>query len=400
LEKAEEHLDEKYSPRERIWRILEHQEPDRVSAELGWGEVGITKQAYFNLKHFLHLPVILGYEIDYYPAKASYSAWWSSPVEERIFRRFRIDFRPVSLALSRPFVAKKFYPDDTYVDEFGIHRKVTETYLDLVAPYALEYAETVEQVKEDPYWPDPEKDWSVEGQRKLAREIEEADYAVSCCPGLPGGIFEYGMYRRGFTKLIEDMVLRPKIAEAVLDKILDIYLVLFRRTLDEIGDYCAIVITGDDLGSQRRGLINLDLYRRFVKPREKVLFDLIHSKTKGKLYFHSCGNIDVYIPDLIEIGVDVLNPVQPECPDMHLEDLKKKYGDKLVFCGGLGSQHIIPRGSIDDIYAEVKRAIKAGASGGGYIAGPGHTIQPDVSPWNICAVYDAILRYGHYPLNL
>ena len=213
-------------------------------------------------------------------------------------------------------------------------------------------------------------------------------------------MFEYSLYRRGFNKFIEDMFMRPKMAEAILEKALEIHLKLYGMILDEVGDYCAIVCSGDDLAGQTRGLIGLDLYRKYIKPRQKKLYDSIHSKTSGKLYFHSCGNVYPYIADLIEIGVDVLEPVQPECPDMHLQQLKEKFGDKLIFCGGIGSQHVIPRGSIDDINAEVKKAIKAGGLGGGYIAGPSHNIQPEVPPWNICAIFDAIVEYGTYPLKL
>ena len=108
----------------------------------------------------------------------------------------------------------------------------------------------------------------------------------------------------------------------------------------------------------------------------------------------------MFIPDLIEIGVDVLHPIQPECPDMDLAILKKIHGDKIIFCGGIGSQKILPRGSVEDIYSEVRRAIKAGAPGGGYIVAPGHVIQPDVAPWNIEALYSAVVKYGEYPINM
>jgi uroporphyrinogen decarboxylase len=110
--------------------------------------------------------------------------------------------------------------------------------------------------------------------------------------------------------------------------------------------------------------------------------------------------MEAFIPDLLDIGVDVLHPVQPECIDMDLATLKNKYGDEMTFCGGIGSQNILPRGSIEDIEAEVKRAIKAGAQGGGYVLAPGHTIQPDVPPWNVDAMYSATIKYGTYPINL
>ncbi len=398
-DKATIHPGEKYSPRERVWRILDHQEADRVPAELGGCMSFITKQAYFKLKHYLNLPTHF-FEIDYWPSGASYNPWWLPPIDEAIYRHYRIDFRPVSLRLTRPFVPKKLFPDNSYIDELGFHRKAGETYVEFASPAPLESAEDVDEILHDPYWPDPEKDFSADGLEKKAKRMDDAGFAA-CVVNVGGsGIFENSWLRRGFNKLIEDMYLRPKIAEAVLDTVTEQILKSYGMILDEVGDYVTMVATGDDLGAQTTALIRPEIYKKFVKPRHKKLFDLIHSKTKAKLYYHSCGNMEIFIPDLVEIGVEVLNPIQPECPDMDLAVLKEKYGDKLTFCGGIGSQSILPRGTAEDVENEVKRAIKAGASGGGYIVAPGHMIQPDVPPWNIDALYSAVIKYGAYPISL
>ncbi len=399
-DRATIHPGEKYSPRERVWKILDHQEADRVPAELGGCMSFITKQAYFKLKHYLNLPTQF-FEIDYWPSGASYSPWWLSPIDEAIYRHYRIDFRPVSPRLSRPFVPKKLFPDNSFIDELGFHRKAGDIYLEFANPAPLESAQDVDEILSDPYWPDPEKDFSAEGLEKKARRMDNAGFAA-CVTNVAGstGIFENSWMRRGFNKLIEDMYLRPKIAEAILDKATEQLLKLFGMVLDEAGDYVTLVGTGDDLGAQTTVLISPAIYKKFLKPRQKKLFDYIHSKTKAKLYFHSCGNMAVFIPDLIEIGVDVLNPVQPECPDMNLAVLKEKYGDRLTFCGGIGSQSILPRDTVEDVEDEVKRVIKAAATGGGYIVAPGHIIQPDVPPWNIEAMYSAVIKYGAYPITL
>jgi uroporphyrinogen decarboxylase len=395
IEKARKFPGERYTPRERVWKILEHEEPDRVSADLS-----VMKQAYFNLKHYLHLPIKFT-EIDFWPSAASYNPWWEIAPEEAICRRFRIDFRSVGISLVKPFVPQKLFPNGSFIDDWGFHRKAGNTYLEFISPWALENAQTMEEIEEDPYWADIEKTYSVDGLAKRARRLDDAGYAVFVsCPNPGGGIFESASWRRGPHKLMEDMYLRPKMADAILEKVLELSLEAYGILLDEVSDFCTIVGTSDDLGSQNSGLMSLRTYRKYIKPRQKKLNDLIHKKTDAKIYLHSCGNMEMYINDLVEIGVDVLNPVQPECPDMHLEDLKEKYGDKLTFCGGIGSQHILPRGSVYDVEAEVKRAIKAAAQGGGYIVAPGHVIQPEVSPWNICAMYDAVLKYGWYPIKL
>jgi uroporphyrinogen decarboxylase len=175
---------------------------------------------------------------------------------------------------------------------------------------------------------------------------------------------------------------------------------MYGMMLDQIGDYCTLVGVADDMGAQTSGLVNLETYRKFIKPRHKEIFDFIHKKTAGKIYLHSCGNVDMYINDFIEEGIDVLNPVQPECPNMGLKDLKDKYGDKITFCGGVSSQRVLPRGTPNDVKEEVIRVIKAAANGGGFIVAPGHIIQPEVPPWNVCALYDSVIKHGQYPIKL
>ncbi len=396
IEKATLHPGEKYSPRERVWKILEHQEPDRVTGELGGCMSFLTKQAYFRLKHYLNLPTQF-FEIDYWPAESSFNPWWQPKIDEKIYKYFRSDLRPVSFKLSKPFVPKKLYSDNSFIDPFGFRRKAGGTYMEFATPAPLEHAEDLNEILSDPYWPDPEKDFSVDRVGKTARCIEDADYAACI---RRGGIFEPSWMRRGFNKLLEDMYPRPRFAEAILDKVTEQQIQIFDMLLDEAGDYATLVTTSDDLGAQTTALMSPKIYRKFLKPRQKKLFDHIHNKTNAKIYYHSCGNMAMFIPDLIEIGVDVLHPIQPECPDMDLAILKENHGDKIVFCGGIGSQQILPRGSVEDVYAEVRRVIKAGAVGGGYIVAPGHVIQPEVPPWNIEALYSAVTKYGRYPINL
>ena len=215
-----------------------------------------------------------------------------------------------------------------------------------------------------------------------------------------GGVFETSWQRRGFNKFVEDMYFRPKIANAILDKVKDVLIQMYGMMLDQIGDHCTLVGVADDMGGQTSGFLNLDTYRKFIKPRHQEIYDFIRKKTAGKIYLHSCGNVDMYINDFIEEGIDVLNPVQPECPNMDLKDLKDKYGDKITFCGGVNSQRVLPRGTPADVKAEVIRVIQAAANGGGFIVAPGHIIQPDVPPWNVCALYDSVIKHGQYPIKL
>lgn len=390
-----------YTPRERVWKILEHEEADRVPADFAACMSWPMKQAYFKLKHFLHLPLDFS-EIDLYPAPASYTGnYFPAAIDEEIYRKFQIDFRPVKMGLRHlPFVPKKVYHDGTYVNQYGYHQIAGDTYLEFARPYALEYATTVKEIENDRFWLDPEEEMTAEGTRKRAKELEEKGFAVTAPNPSYGGVFETAWFRRGFEKFIEDLYMRPNIARAVLDKAVDIHLVLFKMFLDEVGDIATVVSTGDDLGAQTAPIINPKIYRQFIKPAEKKVIDLIHKRSGAKVFFHTCGYNVPFMDDLIEIGVDILHPVQPECPGQDLAMLKEKWGDKLTFCGGIGSQHILPRGSPAEVDAEVKRCIKVAAPGGGYIAAPGHCVQPEVPPWNLCAMYEAVLKYGEYPIAI
>ncbi len=389
----------KYTPRERVLKILDHEEADRVPADFGALYSKPMKQAYFKLKHFLHLPISFD-EIDFWPRPASYtSSYKPASIDEAIYKKFQIDFRPIKLkSKSIPYVPKMVYPDGSYINNFGYHKIGGDIYLENARPYALEYAETVEEIEEDPYWIDPENDLSVDGLRKQAERIERDDYALIFPSS--SGIYEMADNRRGFETFIKDLYFRPKIAKAIIDRVLKIQLAMYGMLLDEIGDLLTVVGTGDDISGQTTPLLNPKIYRKYIKPAEKKLIDLIHRKTDAKVFFHSCGYVIPFIEDFIDIGVDILHPVQPECPGQDLRMLKERWGDKLTFCGGIGTQHILPRGSISEVEAEVKRCIDAAARGGGYIAAPAQNIQPDVPPWNICAMYDAVLKYGNYPITL
>ena len=133
----------------------------------------------------------------------------------------------------------------------------------------------------------------------------------------------------------------------------------------------------DDLGSQTGPLIPLSLYRKYIKPYHKKLCDFIHKRTDAKIMIHSDGAIETFIPDLIDVGIDVLNPVQPLAKGMDTRTLKEKYGDKICFHGGIDTQKVLPYSSLKEVKEEVKKRIRDLAPGGGYILAPSHNIQVD-----------------------
>ena len=193
-----------------------------------------------------------------------------------------------------------------------------------------------------------------------------------------------------------DMKLYPKFYFALADKLFEIGLTMVEHWIGTIGEYVDIVGTFDDLGTQNGPILSHDDYVRFMKPYEKGMIEQIKKFTDAKIYRHSCGSVYDFIPDLIEIGVDILNPVQPLAKNMEPSRLKKEFGRDLVFFGGLDIQQLIYK-PVQEIRRGVKDLLSVYAPGGGYIAGTSHNIEPDTPPENIVAIYEAVLEYGQYP---
>jgi uroporphyrinogen decarboxylase len=167
--------------------------------------------------------------------------------------------------------------------------------------------------------------------------------------------------------------------------------------LELAGDVIDVVQEADDLGSQTNMLISPNMYREYVKPRQKALFDFIHKKTNAKIFVHSCGSFRQVIPDLIEIGVNIINPVQFTAKGMDSADLKKDFGKDIVFWGGgVDTQKILPKGTLQEIEDCVKRQIEVLAPGGGFVFNTVHNIQADVPPQNLQAMFDAFAKYSKY----
>ncbi|MCK5878812.1 MAG: hypothetical protein KAH24_03470, partial [Holophagae bacterium] len=181
--------------------------------------------------------------------------------------------------------------------------------------------------------------------------------------------------------------------DALFDRVLEITMELARRELELVGPDVDIVFCADDLGSQDGLLVSPDHYRRHIKPRHKKYFDQIHSMTSAKIGFHSCGSVVSVVDDLIEIGVDVLNPIQVTAAGMDPLTLKKKYGDRLAFWGAMDTQHVLPNGSVGDVQRMVEERIGQLGEGGGYILSSCHNIQPDVPTENVLAMFEHARTY-------
>jgi uroporphyrinogen decarboxylase len=236
--------------------------------------------------------------------------------------------------------------------------------------------------------------------REQARQLaEENKYAIIATPWLLFP-FERANALMGMEGFLPQLVMNRDFAQALLRKITDLCKSLMGNFLDELGDYVDIIKIGDDLGTQDSLLISPKMYREILKPLHAEFISFIKERTEAKVFFHTDGDVFNLVEDFIEIGVDILNPIQTSAGKMsNIEELKQRYGNHLTFCGAIDTQNILPFGNPEDIRQEVRRVIRALGPGGGYMVASVHTIMDEVPPENILAMVDAVEEFGHYPLN-
>jgi uroporphyrinogen decarboxylase len=248
-------------------------------------------------------------------------------------------------------------------------------------------------------WPDPLDPGYTAGLAGAATTLYEGtDYAIIGHSKFKS-LWELAWKLRGLEQMLIDLVQDPDFVEALISKLLEINMAATGRFLDIVGPYIHIIRTGDDIATQRGPLMAPETYRSLIKPKYKQFFDFIKSKTDAKLFYHTCGNVVELLDDLIEIGVDIINPVQVSAM-RDTAGLKARFGDRVVFMGAVDTQQVMPYGSVEDVEAEVKRRISDLGPRGGYVVAAVHNIQPDVPPENILAMAEATRKYGTYPLAI
>jgi uroporphyrinogen decarboxylase len=374
--------------RVRVWTTLNCEEPDRVPIDLGsTGNSGMTIKAYDALKEHLGIRR---------ETKLLSKALQLAVMDEDILQRLHVDTR--GFFPSAPDVQSvKDLGNDSYEDEWGVirYRPVSSHYYDVIAsPFQDDRAcRSLDTFK----WPDPLDPGRTRGLQDRVRACRKGtDYAVVV--HISGGFITQSQYLRGFTGWFEDILLNPDFFCALLDKTLDFAMGLTRSMLERVGDDVDVVHFGDDLGTQNGLMVSPDCYRKYIKPRQAKLFELAKSLSGAKILYHTCGSVIDIVDDLVEIGIDALNPIQHNARGMDCGMLKARYGQKLAFWGAIDTHYALPRGTLADVRNEVKTRIQLLAPGGGYVLNPIHNVQPDVSPENLMAMIDACLAYGQYPI--
>jgi len=373
-----------YTHRQRVLSALDHRQPDRVPLDLGTVASGLTREAYERLK------VALGID--------SPTQVWQrrnlAQIDEAILRRFDIDTRqlvpegPISETAGGAV-------SPTYVDAWSVvwHAVPGRPYLPERGPF--DSHTSLADLSAFP-WPDPTDPKYTAGLAEKARAARAAgDYAIVM--GLNGRVFTLGQFMCGFEEWCVRLLQDKPFAAALMDRGLEIQLEIIGRQLAAVGDNVDVVCISEDLGMQSGPLMSPRLYREMIKPRHKRLFEFIRSRTRARLLLHCDGAIYDLLPDLIDTGVEALNPVQVSAAGMgDTARLKREFGRHLTFWGAIDTNWVLPRGAPADVREEVRRRIADLAPAGGYVLASVHNIQPEVPPENICAMFEAAREFGGY----
>jgi len=360
--------------RERVALALSHKEPDHIPVDY-WATPEVNAKL---MNHF-------GF----------------STLEE-VLQHFDVDFRYID-GPKYTGPEPEVHADGSVEDHWGVPRfrvKVSSgekagSYSE-VSSYPLEKAVSIEEILDYPKWPSPDFfDYEcVRGQVEAAKRsgkvvIFMGDRLNRCA------LLKPAMYLRGVEQILLDFMLNPGIAECIFQKITEFYLEYARRTFEAAGDGIDIFMTGDDFGAQYGPLISPDMWRDFIRSGFKAFIDL--GKQYGyKVAHHTCGSVKPIIPDFIECGLDILNPVQPEVENMDRRELKKMFGNRLCFHGAISIQKTMPFGTPEDIRSEVRERFETLGPNGGFIFCTAHNIQADTSIENIKALFDAYREFGKY----
>ena len=381
--------------RERVLTALNHQEPDRVPIDLGSTRVsGICRNAYADLLRTLGRGQREMRVVDRGQGLVA--------PDEDVLEWLGVDFRPVwtdpPTGGEPPVVREGEY--EVYTNEWGsrVSRPPGGFYFDLTEPALKE--PTLEAVEKFP-WPDADDPARYDRLRERARRLrQETPYALVGHCDLGHDVLGTLLDVRGYMEALLDLAAHPDFAEAFMEGMTRLNLRAWGHFLDQVGDLVDVVAFYDDLGMQDRPLLSPAMYRRMIKPRHARIVAAIHQRTRAKVFFHSDGAIADFIPDLIEIGVDILNPVQVSAAGMKdTAALKRRYGKNLVFWGAAcDSQTVLPFGSVEEVQREARRRIADLAPGGGFVFATVHNIQNDVPGEKSLALFRVAREFGRYPI--
>jgi len=423
--------------RERVLITLKHEEPDRVPIDFGGTDsTGIHVIPYIELRRLLNLSPRSIRVINFMQQRAD--------VHDDILGLFNIDVIDIARTLepcgSRYFVWQYILEDGSNVegitDKWVLWKREDNIRYEVEIPSYIQIVksngEYLAYINNNAFAKMPKSGYHfwgiVSGKNPLyiAKTLDDVEkfnwesykvsdkyvnilseraeylyyktpYALAFAEGF--SLHEWAQAMRGWDKWLSDLKVRKTLAEVILEKRVEIVKYNVEKYVSALKDFIQVIGFGDDFGTQDTQQISIEIFREFYKHRYEELFNIVKKRSRVFILFHSCGSIYPFIRDLIDIGVDILNPIQVSARGMDPERLKREFGEQLTFWGGVDTQHLLYFAKPSEIYEYVEKLIEIMAPGGGFILAPVHNIQPGVPPENIIAMLKAALDFGKYPVK-
>lgn len=370
--------------RERVDCILAHKKPDRVAVDIGSTASGLTNPTMKRVKEYFG---ITSEGINFRPDESA--SFYNDDVLEALGGDFRHVF------LMPPKTGVYQYNDEgVMVNEWGIE-KTMKTGLSQNSSIPLANVESIDELLSFS-WPDPYVPGRNEGiKERIEHLYHDTEYALAA-RSVSHGIFELAWELRGMENLLCDMMVDKEFANAILDKTLEIQMGLYDVLLEDTGKYVQMVETADDYGTQKGPMMSPELFDEMILPRRKKLNAFIHSKApNAKIFHHTCGSIYRLLPNLIEAGVQILNPVQPSAAEMDTYRLQAEFGNKIVFHGSIDEQTALVYDQ-NVLKKEMRERIASLGKDGGYIMAPTSNFQDDMPLENIVEFAKMAKEIGDY----
>lgn len=382
--------------RDRVLTVLNHEVPDRVPIV-----IGVSNATGIKMKTYRGIKALTGIQS---PDEYLYN--WpelgTAKVDEATMKRLHCDVRGVRDAHPKKTLDQNQTrtPGSPFIDSWGSGQKEIVPGEWFPGIHPMSEIETIPEIEEYPGWPDMSDPTRIAHVKEAAKTLaDQKEYAILATPWLLFPL-ERAFAMQGMDTFLRNLAARPDFAAAMLKKISEVCKSLMGSFLDALGDNVDMIKIGDDLGTQQSLLMSPDMYREILKPIHVDYIQFIKQRTKAKVFYHTDGDVVPLIEDFIEIGVDVLNPIQTSAGKISdLSGLKKHFGKNIIFCGGIDTHRILPAGTKEEVQEEVKRVMELLGKGGGYMVASAHTIMNDVPPENVLAMVDAVEEFGSYPFS-
>ena len=376
--------------RQRVLTALTHEEPDTVPLALGGGPYGLVDDLYLRLVDILNLgapvpPFRSGHNISY--------------MDDRLLEKLGTDLRYCWPALLPNSPVNPGPDENTFYDSYGqIWKRALPYYYS--GDGLLKEAVNVDDIERLVHWPDSSDPRWMNGVVERAHILrEQTDYFVVMRMVASHGPFQTACDLRGTENFLKDLVRNREFARTLLEKVTTVLENLLKQAMRAGGQYFDMIeLPGDDYAGNTNIMISPAMFRKFIKPCIARLVKVIKEHNPNvKIMLHSDGAITVLLPDIIDLGVDVIHPLEP-LPATDLTGVKEKFGEQVTFLGGINISHAMP-GSRGDVTAETKRRIAQLAPGGGYILAPSNHLQADVPAENVVTLFETARQFGKYPIQ-